>query len=167
MTSGLNGTLRRGTYVRDEPIWNESVRLTHDVRRATGTEIYDWSDNGWPCDIGVDGLFGRPSSFTLYLKSEGRREMIVAIGEPLPFPSIGKDANSYNVLEQAHLFRQLHRDGSRHLECPSATLLLRVNRSRSSLSSSGKANEDGHVVPSVEMEGGFPSHSLSACGPPL
>jgi hypothetical protein len=40
--------------------WNESVRLTYEVRRASGTETYEWSDNGWPHDIGVHGLFDVP-----------------------------------------------------------------------------------------------------------
>jgi hypothetical protein len=44
----------------DDPVWNESMRLTYDVRRATGTEICEWSNNGWPRDIGVDGLFDVP-----------------------------------------------------------------------------------------------------------
>jgi hypothetical protein len=29
---------------KDEPLPNESVRLTFDLRRATGTETYEWSD---------------------------------------------------------------------------------------------------------------------------
>jgi hypothetical protein len=46
----LAGEVRRR---RDEPLWNETVRLTYDLRRATGTEICEWSDNEWPRDIGV------------------------------------------------------------------------------------------------------------------
>jgi hypothetical protein len=49
--------VRRGGH---EPPWNESVRLTYEVRRATETESYEWSDNGWPRDIGVHGLFDVP-----------------------------------------------------------------------------------------------------------
>jgi hypothetical protein len=52
-----SGVVRREGPV---PLWNESVRLTYDVRRATGEETYDWSDCGWPRDIGVNGLFDVP-----------------------------------------------------------------------------------------------------------
>jgi hypothetical protein len=32
----------------DEPVWNESVRLTYDLRRATGMETYEWSNMDGP-----------------------------------------------------------------------------------------------------------------------
>jgi hypothetical protein len=37
----------------------EQVGMAH-VRRASGTETDEWSDNGWPRDIGVHGLFDVP-----------------------------------------------------------------------------------------------------------
>jgi hypothetical protein len=43
-----------------EPLWNDSVRLTYDVRRATKDEWWQWTDAGWPRDIGVNGLFDVP-----------------------------------------------------------------------------------------------------------
>jgi hypothetical protein len=60
------GTL--GNLVRregDEPLPNESVRLTFDVRRATnagrGSDTYHWSDNAcWPRDVGKKGLWDVP-----------------------------------------------------------------------------------------------------------
>jgi hypothetical protein len=60
------GTL--GNLVRregDEPLPNESVRLTFDVRRAThtqrGGDTYHWSDiSCWPRDVGKKGLWEAP-----------------------------------------------------------------------------------------------------------
>jgi hypothetical protein len=53
----LDGVIRREG---DEPLVNELVRLTVDIRRATEEDVITWSDMGWPRDLGMPGMWDVP-----------------------------------------------------------------------------------------------------------
>jgi hypothetical protein len=53
----LNDLIRREG---NEPFPNESIRLTIDARRATNEDMYDWSDDHWPREIGAQGMWDVP-----------------------------------------------------------------------------------------------------------
>jgi hypothetical protein len=48
---------------------NESIRLTIDARRATDKDMYDWSDDHWPREIGADGMWDVPLRQTWFRTS--------------------------------------------------------------------------------------------------